>query len=119
MLNTSGSLSRRTFLLLWSLAVGQPHWRPIREKSMSTDVGQPSEVGQRSANRSDDRPFTVAAPRIELPKGGCAIRGIGEKFAANPVTGTGSTTVPIATSPGRAGFGPQLALSYDSGSGNG
>ena len=44
---------------------------------------------------------------------------MGEKFAANPVTGTGSMTVPIATSPGRSGFGPQLALSYDSGSGNG
>src|SRR5262245_39279343 len=28
-------------------------------------------------------------------------------------------TVPIATSPGRSGFGPQLSLSYDSGSGNG
>lgn len=28
-------------------------------------------------------------------------------------------SVPIATSPGRSGFGPQLALSYDSGSGNG
>jgi RHS repeat-associated protein len=54
-----------------------------------------------------------------LPKGGGAIRGIGEKFAVNPVTGTGSLTVPIASSPGRSGFGPQLALSYDSGSGNG
>ncbi len=58
-------------------------------------------------------------PNLTLPKGGGAIRGIGEKFAANPVTGTGSMTVPIATSPGRSGFGPQLALSYDSGSGNG
>ena len=28
-------------------------------------------------------------------------------------------TIPIATSPGRSGFGPQLSLSYDSGSGNG
>lgn len=28
-------------------------------------------------------------------------------------------TVPIAASPGRSGFGPQLALSYDSGAGNG
>jgi RHS repeat-associated protein len=54
-----------------------------------------------------------------LPKGGGAIRGIGEKFAANPVTGTGSMSVPIATSPGRSGFGPQLSLSYDSGAGNG
>src|SRR5881227_2988072 len=62
-------------------------------------------------------PFT--SPQISLPKGGGAIRGIGEKFAANPVTGTGSMTVPIATSPGRSGFGPQLSLSYDSGAGNG
>src|SRR5262249_49473374 len=56
---------------------------------------------------------------VSLPKGGGAIRGIGEKFAANPVTGTASFTVPIAVSQGRSGFGPQLALSYDSGSGNG
>src|SRR3989475_5761687 len=61
----------------------------------------------------------LAAPSITLPKGGGAIRGIGEKFAANPVTGTGSMTVPIAVSPGRSGFGPQLSLSYDSGSGSG
>src|SRR5437660_7923224 len=58
-------------------------------------------------------------PAISLPKGGGAIRGIGEKFGANPVTGTGSMTVPLATSPGRSGFGPQLSLSYDSGAGNG
>ncbi|MGW0628481.1 SpvB/TcaC N-terminal domain-containing protein [Streptomyces sp. NPDC002758] len=56
---------------------------------------------------------------VTLPKGGGAVRGIGEKFAANPVNGTGSMSLPIATSPGRAGFGPQLALSYDSGAGNG
>ena len=67
------------------------------------------------ANRS----FAIALPRVELPKGGGAIRGIGEKFSANPVSGTGSMSVPIATSPGRSGFGPQLSLSYDSGAGNG
>ena len=33
----------------------------------------------------------TSAPSIALPKGGGAIRGIGEKFAANPVTGTGSS----------------------------
>ena len=72
----------------------------------------------KTTNRSDgdQKP---AAPSISLPKGGGAIRGMGEKFAANPVTGTGSMTVPIATSPGRSGFGPQLGLSYDSGAGNG
>src|SRR5688572_35210 len=63
--------------------------------------------------------FPFSAPRISLPKGGGAIRGLGEKFAANPVTGTGSMSVPLAVSPGRSGVGPQLALSYDSGAGNG
>ena len=58
-------------------------------------------------------------PSISIPKGGGAIRGIGEKFGANPVTGTASVSVPIFTSPGRSGFGPSLSLSYDSGSGNG
>jgi hypothetical protein len=63
--------------------------------------------------------FQGTPPALSLPKGGGAIRGMGEKFAANPVTGTASMTVPIFTSPGRSGFGPQLALSYDSGAGNG
>src|SRR5688500_5289493 len=58
-------------------------------------------------------------PADGLPKGGGAIRGIGEKFGANPVAGTGSFRVPIAVSQGRSGFGPELSLSYDSGSGNG
>jgi hypothetical protein len=58
-------------------------------------------------------------PAFRSPRAAARFAGIGEKFAANPVTGTGSMTVPIAISPGRGGFGPQLALSYDSGSGNG
>ncbi|TDR82724.1 SpvB/TcaC N-terminal domain-containing protein [Paludibacterium purpuratum] len=59
------------------------------------------------------------SPVPDLPKGGGAVRGIGEKFAVNPVTGTSSLTLPIACSPGRAGATPQLVLSYDSGTGNG
>jgi RHS repeat-associated protein len=58
-------------------------------------------------------------PTLSLPKGGGAINGIGEKFAANPATGTGSFTIPIAVSAGRSGFGPSLSLAYDSGRGNG
>ncbi len=73
--------------------------------------------GNTAPSDTGDRQFRI--PSITLPTGGGAIRGIGEKFAANPVTGTGSMSVPIATSPGRSGFGPQLSLSYDSGSGNG
>ena len=75
--------------------------------------GQDSAVAKEVSKEHGVRP-----PAIPLPKGGGAIRGIGEKFAANPVTGTGSMSVPIATSPGRSSFGPQLSLSYDSGAGN-
>ncbi|MEM6252864.1 MAG: SpvB/TcaC N-terminal domain-containing protein [Cyanobacteria bacterium P01_D01_bin.156] len=56
---------------------------------------------------------------VSLPKGGGAIRGIGEKFSVNPVTGTGALNVPIFASPSRHDFHPQLSLSYDSGAGNG
>jgi hypothetical protein len=65
---------------------------------------------------SEPSPFT--APSITLSKGGGAIRGIGEKFQANPATGTGKLTIPLPLSPGRSGFGPELSLSYDSGLGN-
>lgn len=73
------------------------------------------DAGQRSGPGESD----PTLPVISLPKGGGAIRGIDEKFAANQVTGVGSMSVPIATSPGRSGFGPKLSLSYDSGAGNG
>ncbi|MEO5729563.1 MAG: SpvB/TcaC N-terminal domain-containing protein, partial [Byssovorax sp.] len=67
----------------------------------------------------DSRASGPAAPVPSLPNGGGAIRGIGEKFSANPVTGTASLQIPLATSPGRGGFHPELALAYDSGAGNG
>lgn len=70
------------------------------------------------AHRQQDS-RAIRAPSIYLPKDGSAIRGIGEKFGANPVTGTVSMSVPIATSPGRSGVGPQLSLSYDAGTDNG
>ncbi|MCA3774830.1 MAG: toxin [Cutibacterium sp.] len=81
------------------------------------------DIQERARGQSQKAPpgneFITPVPKVSLPKGGGAISGIGEKFTANPVTGTGSMAVPIATSPGRAGFGPQLSLSYDSGTGNG
>ncbi|HMJ09914.1 MAG TPA: SpvB/TcaC N-terminal domain-containing protein, partial [Polyangiaceae bacterium] len=54
-----------------------------------------------------------------MPKGGGAIRGMGEKFAADPVRGSLGGTVPLAVSPGRSAFGPALAVHYDSSAGNG
>ena len=76
---------------------------------------KPEAAKENSSSQSN----LVNAPSISLPKGGGAIKGIGEKFSANPVTGTGSMSVPIALSPGRGGFGPQLSLNYDSGAGQG
>lgn len=78
-----------------------------------------NQTNQRRSNDVAEDKDQLHTPSITLPKGGGAIRSMGEKFAANPVTGTGSLTVPIALTPGRSGFGPQLTLSYDSGAGNG
>ena len=80
--------------------------------------GAPGSSGDAGAN-GGAAGGAFSPPAISLPKGGGAIRGLGEKFSANPVTGTGSLSVPVYTSPGRSGFGPQLSLSYDSGAGNG
>ncbi|KAH0545319.1 hypothetical protein FGG08_000618 [Glutinoglossum americanum] len=73
-------------------------------------------LAEKSSNDPSGTPFL---PSISLPKGGGAIRGIGEKFDTNPVTGTGSMHLPIATSPGRSGYNPHLSIAYDSGAGNG
>jgi RHS repeat-associated protein len=77
--------------------------------------------GGTAATSGDSKPQTATdlLPAISLPTGGGAIRDIGEKFSVNPVTGTGTLTVPVPLSPGRSGFTPQLSLSYDSGAGNG
>jgi RHS repeat-associated protein len=56
---------------------------------------------------------------VSLPKGGGALRDIGEKFSVSAATGTADLTIPVATSPGRAGSGPSLSLDYGSGNGNG
>jgi hypothetical protein len=91
---------------------------PERRRPAATQPSVANGLGGDGAQASaGDSPS--APPAISLPKGGSAIRGMGEKFSANPVTGTGSLSVPIYTSPGRSGFGPQLSLSYDSGAGNG
>src|SRR5580704_6593943 len=83
------------------------------QRSMYANLSK--EPDGQGKNASEMPPASI----ITLPKGGGAVRGIGEKFSVNPVTGTGSFTVPIFTSAGRSGFNPALSLSYDSGAGNG
>jgi RHS repeat-associated protein len=58
-------------------------------------------------------------PAISAPRGGGALRGLGEKFSVAAATGTGSFPLTLPLSPGRDGFGPALSIGYDSGHGNG
>lgn len=95
--------------------------RPASSEAAGTAPGRPgSSSGTADAGKAtgDGAGPKSLLPTLSLPKGGGAIRGIGEKFSTNPATGTGSLSVPIATS-GRAGFELGLALHYDSGAGNG
>jgi RHS repeat-associated protein len=57
-------------------------------------------------------------PTLALPKGGGALKNIGDKFAANAFTGSGGMSVPLPISPGRD-LTPALALEYSTGAGNG
>jgi hypothetical protein len=99
-------------------------WRdlaPAYERGCMFTTMKPGQAaGERSTETGQGAPDgQPRGPAIQLPKGGGAIRGLGEKFGANLVTGPASMSVPIATSAGRSGFSPQLSLAYDSGSGKG
>lgn len=69
-------------------------------------------------NNAANQQEKAILPTIQLPKGGGAIHTMGEKFAVNAVTGTGSFSIPVPVSPGRHGFQPNPTLAYNSGTGN-
>jgi hypothetical protein len=64
----------------------------------------PESAGSPAPNAAREEASDFKVPTISLPQGGGAIRGIDEKFAANPVTGAGALTIPIATSKARSGL---------------
>ena len=97
-----------------SAADGQPGQPP--PGLSQPESGQAAAMATPSANGPSAAP---SLPSPSLPTGGGAIRGIDEKLSVNQATGTAALTVGVFTSPARQGFGPQLALSYDSGAGNG
>lgn len=69
---------------------------------------------------ADQAAETAAAflPTTSLPRGGGALRGMGESLRVNPAHGTASLSIPLAISQGRDGGTPALALTYGSGTGN-
>ncbi|MFE1437179.1 SpvB/TcaC N-terminal domain-containing protein [Streptomyces sp. NPDC058739] len=72
---------------------------------------------ERTPDEGDRR--TATTPSVSLPKGGGALRSIGEMFGVAAATGTAVLQIPVPAPQGRSGFGPSLTLSYDSGAGNG
>lgn len=95
-------------------------WASPRETASPGPVARTPDIPGRGQGNA---PQPVAGappgpPAVSLPKGGGAIRDIGEKFTVSPATGTASLVVPVATSPGRSGYDLSLKLSYDSGAGN-
>src|SRR5680860_405004 len=62
---------------------------------------------------------SIQIPEISLPKGGGALKGIDEKFEVNAANGTAGFSIPLPITTGRNSFSPDLALSYNSGAGNG
>jgi RHS repeat-associated protein len=77
--------------------------------------------GQRQSD-APNRPGPSTGPElpgISLPTGGGAIKGIDEKLTTGQATGAALLTLGIPTSQARQGSGPQLQLTYESGSGNG
>jgi RHS repeat-associated protein len=93
---------------------GQPGGSPRARRAGELESEQ-----QRTTTADSPLSIPPVALPVSLPKGGGAIRGIGERFATNPATGTGAMTVPLPVTSGRSGFTPQLVLTYDSASGNG
>jgi RHS repeat-associated protein len=99
--------------------------RGLRALSVATATGatdtSQGELPARAtpAAGAEPQPPKGPLPAISLPKGGGAIRGIGEKLAVDALTGTGTVSIPLPVTPGRNGFGPQLTLTYDSTAGNG
>ena len=92
-----------------------------RQQTASGSFGDSRDGFARDSRGSSNSKSGVGfePPAITLPRGGGAIRGIDEKVAVNPVTGSGTQSIPLFTSPGRSGFAPSLSISYDSASGNG
>src|SRR5690554_1391623 len=92
-------------------------FRPLTASTGS--VGEACMEAESGRTQSSRPGHILPTPSLSLPKGGGALRGIEEKFAANPATGAATVSIPLPASPGRGGFGLQLSLLYNSGTGNG
>jgi RHS repeat-associated protein len=82
-----------------------------------TDSSRVPKSPEAKTRDEDDAPKLPALPSPSLPKGGGAVRGLGETFQVNAANGTFTASIPLPTAEAR-GFSPSLSLRYDSGAGN-
>jgi hypothetical protein len=87
---------------------------PSQQSSPQGDSQDQTKAQTEGKGRNSD-----VLPSVSLPKGGGAIRGLGEKVSVNVANGTAGMSLPLPLSSGRSGFTPALQLSYDSAAGNG
>lgn len=85
------------------------------KQAEQTPFPSPVQTGAVSLNQPQAAKLEVIRPT--MPKGGGAIKGMGETFQPNEFSGTGAFSIPFSVSPGR-GLAPSLSVNYSSGSGN-
>ncbi|KAG0162137.1 hypothetical protein DFQ30_003134, partial [Apophysomyces sp. BC1015] len=71
-----------------------------------------------AARPESNVPRAIDLPSLSLPKGGGAIQGLGEALSAGGISGTASLSLPLPITEAGA-LQPSLALTYQSGTGNG
>ncbi len=87
---------------------------------MDKEVGNKPDSSESifSTKGGHTKPDAIEVPKIELPKGGGAVRGIDEEFKVNAANGTASFSIPLPVAASR-GIAPKLRIAYSSGGGNG
>ena len=93
------------------MAQGQYRNNNIRESDTAEQTNN-------SPSNTENQGAGFEIPQISLPKAG-SIRGMEEKFSANPVTGSATLSIPFPVSKTRNDFKPELGIGYDSSAGNG
>ncbi|KAF4333641.1 rhs repeat-associated core domain protein [Fusarium beomiforme] len=85
----------------------------------SRAIQQPSTDSQHASGSGPGLSSVTTSKQSSTGRGGGAIQDLKQKFQVNPNSGTLEFSVPIPSSPGRAGLDPSLMLNYSSGYGNG
>ena len=106
-----------------SAHVGQtPTWaRPRDERGRLASDPRAAEPDQPRDGTGMELPGSERewVPKVELPRGGGAIRPVGQTVEAQAFNGSASYGIELPLSPGRDGRTPSLSLRYSSGGGNG